>query len=98
MLFYHIYQNPNILTVASQTSDRAFTVFELSKAVGWTLLVSRTTTNYLSLSAHIIVPVNPVCPKEFGENKCPHGGLSWMGTVSQPKALLLLYGKPSTRA
>lgn len=27
-------QNPNIFTVASQTSDRALIVFELSKAVG----------------------------------------------------------------
>ncbi len=42
----------------------------------------------LSLSAQIIVPVYPVCPNEFKENKCPHGGLSLIGTVSQPKALL----------
>jgi hypothetical protein len=67
---------PKILTVASQTSDLALTVFELSKAVGFTLFVSNTTIIYLSRSAHIIVPVNPVCPNELGENKCPHGGLS----------------------
>lgn len=60
-------QNPNIFTVASQTSDRALIVFELSKAVGWTLLVSNTTISYLGRSAHIIVPVKPVWPNELGE-------------------------------
>jgi hypothetical protein len=84
------------LTVASHTSERAFTVLLLSNAVGCTLFASNTTTNYLSRSTHIIVPVNPVCPNELGENKWPQGGLSWIGTVSQPRARRLLYGKPST--
>ncbi len=57
-------------------------------ALGWTLFVKNTIIKSLSLSAHIIVPVKPVCPKEFGENKCPQGGCSWIGTVSHPKALL----------
>ena len=64
--------------------------------VGCTLLVKRTTIKFLSRSAHIIVPVYPVCPNEFKEKKWPQGGFYDIGTVSHPNALLFWYGNPST--
>jgi len=40
---------------------------------GKTLLVNKTTSKSLSLSAQTKVPVKPVCPKEFLEKYNPQG-------------------------
>ncbi len=65
-------------------------IIDKLKAVGCTLWVKSTTMRPLSRSAHIIVPVYPVWPKELSVNSFPHGGFACIGRVSHPKALLLL--------
>jgi len=85
---------PKVITISSVILALPSITSKL-KAVGCTLWVRSTTIRPFSRSAHIIVPVYPVWPKEFKVNNFPQGGLAWMGRVSHPNALLLLYGSPS---
>ena len=81
---------PRVLTTSSEIYLLAYKFVGEWPSTGCTLFVKNTIIKSLSLSAHIIVPVYPVWPKEFNENRVPQGGFYWIGTVSQPSALLLL--------
>jgi len=67
------FNESNTRTIESLISVLAY-LMRIFISDGCTLLVKNIIISFRELSAHIIVPVYPVCPKESGEKSLPQGG------------------------